>query len=63
MGQKIIAIFASLWQVTLQWDASEGHKDVPTTGFRVLVDSKPLGAVLSPQTHKTTIDNLHPGKN
>lgn len=40
----------------------EVHQDVTIEGFRILVDTKPLGNVLSKTTRKTTIDNLQPGE-
>ena len=49
-------------QVTLEWDQVESHKDVPVTGYMVLVDDQQLGEALSTSTRKTTIDNLQPGE-
>ena len=49
-------------QVTLEWDQVESHKDVPVTGYMVLVDDQQLGEALSTGTRKTTIDNLQPGE-
>ena len=49
-------------QVTLECDQVESHKDVPVTGYMVLVDDQQLGEALSTSTRKTTIDNLQPGE-